>query len=189
MSNKTEATYHPNGNYTVTDWPESVAAWGRTSEIPPHNDVMESYQSPGTAPWAAPTPTKGLPPWAWVSIILGAIFLMCSAGVVSGIFEKSAPAPSRTVSILSTVTTTGTCQKNIIGRYSLVATVTATNLTNEAKTGQVWVNWPVTGAAPSRFAKTVTLQPGTAVEFPVNQPVSADDWFRTGECTYGFDAS
>jgi hypothetical protein len=196
---KREATFHP-GKASVS-WPETLAAHGyRAEEVPPPDDEIP-WHSPGRPPWDSQvhqdlgvqhgwlTPgekRKGMPAWAWVSIVLGGLFILCSGAVVLGLTDKSGPVPAITVPVGASVTTTGTCEKKIIGEYGLVATVTATNTSTKPQTGQVWVQWPVTGEAALKFSKSVTLAPGEAVEFPVNQEITAERWYRVGACSYGW---
>jgi hypothetical protein len=188
---KADAAYHPGSTLghplPVRTPMEALAAHG---QLPPDDppDRMH-YESPGPAPWATPAelghkPGK-LPTLGWVALILaGASLLFGSMAVMSLTSGDGAPAPAVRP---PTVTTTGTCEKRIVGAYGLVATITATNVTRENQVGQVWVQWPVTGDSPQRFVKPVTLTPGEAVEFPVNQDVPADRWYRTGMCTYGWE--
>lgn len=199
MSNdKLKATRYEPGTASVS-WPDALAAHGAEPVQPPPDDEIP-WVSPGRPPWDSqvhqdlavqhgwPTPgekRKGMPAWAWVSIVLGGLFILCSGAVVLGLTDKSGPVPAITT-ISTSVTTTGTCEKKIIGEYGLVATVTATNATTKPQTGQVWVQWPVTGEAALKFSKTVTLAPGEAVEFPVNQAIPAERWYRVGACSYGW---
>jgi len=84
------------------------------------------------------------------------------------------------------VTTSGTCDKRILGGYGLVATVRAHNGTGQNQSGTIWVRWPVTGETTQEFTKVVRLAPDETVEFPVNETIIASRWFQTGECTYGW---
>jgi hypothetical protein len=205
---KREATFHPGQapvyGHTPMDW---LANYGRP--VPPDPDPAvdrEHYQSPGPPPWDSrvhqdlavqhgwPTPgekRRGLPAWAWVSIVLGGLFILCSGAVALGLVGESGPVPAvhtpaEPGARTGAVTTTGTCEKRVIGQYGLVATVTATNTGKADVTGTVWVRWPVTGEAAQEFTKRVTLKPGQAVEFPVNQDIPAERWFRTGACSFGW---
>lgn len=198
--NKRDATFHP-GQAPVS-WPDHLAAWGEPPPPDPDPAVdRDAWVSPGEPPWASqvhqdlavqhgwPTPgekRRGLPAWAWVSIVLGGLFILCSGAVALGLTGESGPVPAVTIPAGPDVTTTGTCEKKVIGEYGLVATVTATNTTDKPQTGSVWVQWPVTGEAALKFSKPVTLEPGQAVEFPVNQAVPAERWFRVGACSYGW---
>lgn len=193
-SEKKDATFHP-GQASVS-WPEQVAAWGEPPPDDPDPAVDRlHYRSPGVPPWGSlhqdighpePRQRKGLPAWAWVSIVLGGLFIVCSGLAVVALTGESGPVPAVTIPAGPAVTTTGTCEKKLVGDYGLVATVTATNTTSKAQTGQVWVQWPVTGEAALKFTKPVTLAPGEAVEFPVNQAIPAERWFRVGACSYGW---
>jgi hypothetical protein len=186
---KRDATFHPG---STPDHPlpvrtpmEALAQHGQ----PPPDDPPDRmhYDSPGPAPWAtaAERGRRTLPTVGWVALIIAAASLVFgSMAVMSLTGNDVAPSPVvRTV----TVTTTGTCEKRLVGSYGLVATITATNGTRENQSGQVWVQWPVTGETVQRFVKPVTLTPGEAVEFPVNQDIPAERWYRTGMCTYGWE--
>lgn len=191
--------------YTPASDPwEALAAHGAPppSDPDPAVDRM-AYASPGPPPWDSqvhqdlavqhgwPSPAekrRGLPPWAVVSIVLGVVALLVAGGVVAGLTGESgrvpvipAPAPRP-----AEVPTSGTCEKRIVGQYGLVATVTATNTSGKAQTGTLWARWPVTGEAAQEFTKRATLQPGQRVELTVNQEVTADRWFRTGACSFGW---
>jgi hypothetical protein len=188
---KREATFHPGVapvyGHTPMDW---LANYGRP--VPPDPDPAvdrEHYAAPGPPPWAGqtePRQRRGLPAWAWVSIVLGGLFIVCSGAVALGLTSESGPVPAVTIPAGPDVTTTGTCEKKVVGEYGLVATVTATNTTDRPQVGSVWVQWPVTGEAALKFTKPVTIEPGRSVEFPVNQAVPAERWFRVGACSYGW---
>jgi hypothetical protein len=165
----------------------TLADWGRTGEIPPPDDRVPEY-SPGPAPWASPVARSPLPAWAWVCLTVGALSLIVAGSVAITFNGRSGPVPA--VPIIASVpgvSTTGTCEKRIIGSYGLIATVTATNGTDQVQTGTVWVRWPITGEVAKTFSKRVTLAPGEATEFPVNQEIPAADWYQTGACSYGWD--
>lgn len=135
-----------------------------------------------------PPRRSGLPAWAWVSLVLGSIALCVSGSILMQAVkpietEPVTPAPP------APVTVSGACEKRIIGSYGLVATVIVTNTTVNAQPGVVWVRWPVTGEVTQEYTKRLTLAPGAQVEFPVNEPVSADRWTRTGLCSYGWTPS
>jgi len=155
---------------------------------PPPVDSAEAYASPGRPPWAVQEPARrGLPAWAWVSMVLGGLALLVAGGMVAGLTGSSGPVPVvPAVSAPAAVNTSGTCEKRIVGEYGLVATVRATNASRTAQTGVLWVRWPITGEAAQEFTKRATLAPGQTVELPVNQEVKAERWFRTGACSYGW---
>lgn len=196
-NDKRDATFHP-GQAPVS-WPEALAAHGSLPEVPPPDDEIP-WASPGRPPWASqvhqdlavqhgwPTPgekRRGLPAWAWVSMILGVVALCVTGGVVTALVDESGPVPVvRTPA--SAVTTSGTCEKRIVGEYGLVATVTAVNGTDKDQAGSVWVQWPITGESAQRFVKPVTLAPGASVEHVVSQDIPAERWFRTGACSFGW---
>ena len=194
---KRDATFHP-GQAPVS-WPDHLAAHGALPEVPPPDDEIP-WVSPGRPPWDSqveqdlavqhgwPTPgekRRGLPPWAWVSMVLGVVLLVCGSSVALSLLDESGPVPAVRTGTAA-VTTSGTCEKKIIGEYGLVATVTAVNATDKAQTGTVWVRWPVTGEAAQEFPKRVTLAPGASVEHVVNQEVPAERWYRTGACSFGW---
>lgn len=201
MSNdKYDAAFHP-GSTPENPLPmrTPMEALARHGQPPPPDDPPDRmhYESPGPAPWASRVErdlavqhgwtgkTSKLSTLGWVAMILAAASLVFgSMAVMSLTGDDVAPAP---VVQPVTVTTTGTCEKKLVGEYGLVATITATNLTRENQSGQVWVQWPVTGESPQRFVKPVTLTPGEAVEFPVNQAIPAERWYRTGMCTHGWE--
>lgn len=182
-NDKRDATYHL-GQAPVS-WPEALAAHGSLPEVPPPDDQIP-WESPGRPPWAGePPPRRGLPAWAWVSIVLGGLLLVCGSGALVALLDESGPVPAvRTPA--SAVTTSGTCEKRIVGEYGLVATVTAVNATDKAQTGTVWVRWPITGETAQEFPRLVTLAPGASVEHVVNQDIPAERWFRTGACSFGW---
>lgn len=178
--NKRDATFHP-GQAPVT-WSDQVAAYGAPEPDPAVDRTH--YRSPGAPPWAR---RRGLPAWAWVSIVLGGLFLICGSSAAVALLDESGPTPAvSTVPSTSPVSVTGTCEKRIVGEYGLVATVRATNATDKPQTGAVWVRWPITGEAAQDFPKLVTLAPGESVEHVVNQEVKAERWLRMGTCSYGW---
>jgi hypothetical protein len=172
---KADATYHP-GPLPQRTPMEALAAHG---EMPPDPAVdRQFYASPGPAPWAE---KRRLSTLGWVAMIFAAGSLLFGSLAVISLTNGG------TTPLVQRVTTSGMCEKRIVGAYGLVATVTATNGTDSAQSGQVWVQWPVTGETAQRFVKPVTLSPGEAVEFPVNQDIPADQWFRTGLCAFGWE--
>jgi hypothetical protein len=180
---KRDATFHP-GVAPVT-WSDQVAAYGAPEPDPAVDRTH--YRSPGAPPWAR---RRGLPAWAWVSIVLGGLFLICGSSAAVALFDQTGPTPAvSSVPSSSPVAVNGTCEKRIVGEYGLVATVTAVNGSEKPQTGVVWVRWEITGEEPQEFVKRVTLAAGAAVVFPVNQEVKAERWFRTGSCSYGWRAS
>lgn len=188
--------------HTPMDW---LANYGAppTPEPDPAVD-REHYASPGPPPWdsqvhqdlavqhgwkAPGEKRRGLPAWAWVSIVLGGLLIVCGAATAVSFVGESGPVPAvSTVPSTSPVAVSGTCQKRIVGQYGLVATVRATNATDEPQKGVLWVRWEVTGETAQEFAKATTIAPGRAVELPVNQEVPAERWFRIGSCSYGWTA-
>jgi hypothetical protein len=143
-----------------------------------------AYRKPGRPPGEK----HRLPAWAWVSIVLGTVFLICGSSALVALLDETGPVPAVSTSPAA-VGVTGTCEKKLVGDYGLVATVRATNATDRPQTGVVWVRWPVTGEAAQEFTKRVTLAPGEGVDFPVSQEVPAERWYRAGACTFGWTAS
>lgn len=167
-----------------------LARWGRLpdpGEGPPV-DSEEAYASPGRPPWATRgSGPRGLPAWAVVSVVLGSVALLCGSTVAITLIDQRSPSPVVRPAAVP-VTTSGTCEKSIVGEYGLIATVTARNATREVQRGTVWVRWPVTGEVAQEFRRDLTLTPGEAVEFPVSETIPAARWFRTGVCSYGWTA-
>jgi hypothetical protein len=193
-NDKRDATFHPGQapvyGHTPLDWMA-----GHGAVVPPEPDPAvdrEHYASPGEPPpswprYDRPTGRRGLPAWAWVSIVLGGLFLICGSSAAVALWDESGPTPAvSTVPPTSPVSVTGTCEKRIVGEYGLVATVRATNATDKPQTGAVWVRWPITGEAAQEFPKLVTLAPGESVEHVVNEDVKAERWLRMGACSYGW---
>jgi hypothetical protein len=190
MSEKFEATFHPGGGPLPQREPfaamEALAEWGQPppDDVVPGIDTPEAYRSPGRPPWVPPmTRETGVSPWVWALAAVGTLLMSC--GIVGIIVAP----PSDTSPVrfpVQAVTTSGECKKRLIGSYALIATVTARNGTGEKQTGEVWVSWPVTGEAARTFSKTATLSPGESVEFPVSEPVNAETWYQTGQCTMGW---
>lgn len=191
---KTDAAFHPG---STPEYPlprrtpmEALAAHGQ----PPPDPVPDRmhYESPGPAPWATPA-EKALAVqhgWGWRMPTLGWVALILAAGsLLFGSIAIISLTGGGTTSVVQRVTTTGTCEKRIVGSYGLIATVTATNGTSKDQSGQIWVQWPVTGETAQRFVRPVTLVPGEAVEFPVNHDITAERWYRTGLCSFGWEPS
>lgn len=203
---KHDATYHPG---PASDPWEALAAHGVVPPPDPDPAVdRDHWASPGEPPWANqvhqdlavqhgwPSPgekRRGLPAWAWVSMVLGVVLVLCSGAVTLGLTGQSGPVPVAPVVPApapgpAEVTTSGTCEKKLVGQYGLVASVTATNASGKTQTGMVWARWPVTGEAAQEFTKPATLKPGESVELAVNQEVTAERWFRVGACSFGWTA-
>lgn len=194
--NGTWGTHGPNPLPKRTPM-EELAAWGEPPPTDPVPDRMH-YESPGPAPWATqaekdlavqhgwprPGEKARLSTLGWVALILAAGSLLLGSIAIISLTDGGT-----TPMVAQHVTTTGTCEKRIVGAYGLVATVTATNGTGTDQSGQIWVQWPVTGETAQRFVKPTTLAPGEAVEFPVNQDIPADRWLRTGVCTFGWEST
>jgi hypothetical protein len=189
--------------YTPASDPwEALAAHGEPPPPDPDPAVDRlAYRSPGVPPWGSlyqdighepPKERRGLPAWAWVSMVLGVVALLCTGAVTLGLTSESGPVPvvpPAPAPHPAEVTTSGTCEKKIVGQYGLVASVTATNVSGKTQTGFVWARWPVTGEAAQEFTKPATLQPGQRAELTVNQEVTAERWFRVGACSFGWTAA
>lgn len=175
VNDKDDATWHP---LPQRDPFATLADWGR--EVPPPDDP-DPYVSPGRAPWA---PKRGLSV-GWTLVLIGALVLCLAAVAGLLLIGPSGPVPTGNTPV-ARVTVTGTCEKKIIGAYGLIASVTATNGTDTSQVGSTWIRWEVTGQEPVVFTKPLTLAPNTVAEHHVNHPVKADQWFRTGECDYGW---
>lgn len=174
---KAEAAYHPLPRRTPM---EALASHG---QLPPDPSVDRmAYASPGPAPWAE----TGVPRALWIVLAVAAASLLVGSLAILALTDDSGRNPVERAPA-AMVTTTGKCEKRIIGEYGLVATVIATNGTGKEQRGQVWVQWPVTGETAQRFVKPVTLAPGQTTDFPVNQDIPAERWYRTGICTFGWD--
>ncbi len=163
--------------HTGSQWYDGVSAWG----APPPDDL------PPPAPVQPQTrPSRralGLAIAAAAAVLLG----LALAGTGAGRMPETTSPVAPGVSLFSKVTVNGVCTKNILGEYSLTATVTGENSTGTAQRGTLWVAWPVTGEATKRYGQTFTIAPGEVAEFPVNKPISAQTWLAAGTCTYGWD--
>lgn len=178
MSNdKLDATFHP-GTAPVT-WSDHVGNHGAAQPDPAVDRT--AYRKPGRPPWER----RRFPAWAWVSLILGGLLIVCGSSAAVALFDQSGPVPAVSTSPAA-VAVTGMCEKKLVGDYGLVATVRATNSTGQPQTGVIWVRWPITGEAAVEFTKRVTLAPGEGVDFPVSQEVPAERWYRAGACTFGW---
>lgn len=193
MDIKHEHPYNPNQPLPQRDPMRAMADWGMPPNPPvspgrPYEPSRVEQELAVQHGWSGKR--RGLPAWAWVSIVLGSI-LLCGGSLVSlALVGESGPVPGRSADPApAAVTTSGTCEKKIVGEYGLVATIIATNSTNEDQTGVLWVRWPITGEAAQEFTKRATIKPGQAVELVVNQKVVAERWFRIGECSYGWTPS
>lgn len=165
---------------------------------PPRREPVDrmTYESPGPPPWAAPAPgplnigRKRSTGFAVVATVLGSVLVLLACLGVFALGQEAGPVPAKSSAPPpAAVTTSGTCEKKVIGEYGLVATVSATNTTEKVQSGILWVRWPVTGEAAQEFTKRAVLAPGESVELTVNQEVPAERWFRIGECSHGWTRS
>ncbi|HEU4752337.1 MAG TPA: hypothetical protein VFU47_04440 [Armatimonadota bacterium] len=171
---------------------ETLAAHGAPPRQEPPVDRM-AYTSPGPPPWAAPAPPplnigrKRSTGFAIIAAVAGSVFVLLACLGTVALGMKTEPVPSRSIAPPpAAVTTSGTCEKKLIGEYGLIATVRATSATVKTQAGVLWVRWEVTGEAAQEFTKRATLEPGDSVELTVNEKVAAERWFRVGECSYGW---
>lgn len=192
MSNdKRDATFHP-GRAPV--WADQVAAHGAPPDRPPVDRM--TYESPGPPPWAAPAPPplnigrKRSTGFAVAVAVVGSVLVLLACLGIFALGQEAGPVPAKSEAPPpAAVTTSGTCEKKVIGEYGLVATVSATNTTERVQSGILWVRWPVTGEAAQEFIKRATLAPGQTVELTVNENVAAERWFRIGTCSHGWTQS
>lgn len=169
---------------------DALADHGAPPQRPPVDRM--TYQSPGPPPWAAPAPPplnigrKRSTGFAVVAAVVGSVLVLLACLGAFALAQEAGPVPAEATPSPVGITTSGTCEKKVIGEYGLVATVRATNTTRKAQEGILWVRWPITGEAAQEFTKRATLAPGESVELMVNEKVAAERWFRTGECSHGW---
>ena len=175
-------TVNPDGR---TDPWDMIKSWGDLTPEVRHTD--RAWVSPGPPP-NAPAPRRKfrLDGGLILGLVIGlAVFVLGLTGVMWSIEQSKnqpapAPAPDPVVEV------TGTCSKRIIGAYAMVASIRANNATSSTVTGLIWVSWPITGQEPFTFTKQVTLAPGTAEQFHVDEGIDGEPWFRLGQCEYGW---
>ena len=185
MDEKRDATFHP-GRAPVAGPLDALAGHGAPPDRPPVDRM--TYQSPGPPPWDNGRQRSSI--WAVVVACLGSVLVMLACAGGFALLQEDGPVPAKSSAPPpAAVTTSGTCEKKVIGEYGLVATVRATNTTEKVQSGILWVRWPVTGEAAQEFTKRATLAPGESVELTVNESVAAERWFRIGECSHGWTRS
>ena len=167
---------------------------------------------PGSGrPWqpAGPPPAerRGMPTWAIVLIVVGAVLvaLCCGITTVGAVLgnddpEQTGPtvaaedetepeteAPAMPPVSQPEVEVTGECKKKIIGNYGLLASITVDNPTDQEVSGTVWVSWDVLGDDPHVFSEEITVAPGESISFHVDEEIDSGRWFQVErDCQYGF---
>lgn len=174
INGKFEATFHPGGAPLPRRVPmESLVAW----EQPPDDRVPDGWiesqlhDEPDTARPRIPN---------WLLLVLVIAIVLVLVGAVNRIVTDA------DVPVRPPVTTTGVCEKDLVGQYRLVATVTARNDTTGPQSGTVWVRWPIVGEPTVELTRAFILTPGQSVEFPVSEQVTASRWFNAGTCSFGW---
>lgn len=162
-------------------------------------------------PWQAagppPAGRRGMPTWAIVLIVVGAVLvaLCCGITTVGAVLGDDGPektgstaaAEDRTEPETETpamppvsqpeVEVTGECKKKIIGNYGLLASITVDNPTDQEVSGTVWVSWDVLGDDPHVFSEEITVAPGESISFHVDEEIDSGRWFQVErDCQYGF---
>lgn len=165
-----------------------IKSWGDTPEAGrgPYGrpELGRAWTPPGPPPGAR-KPKLRINGSLVLGLAIGFLVFMLGLGGVMYSVEQSRklpPAPEPAVTI------TGTCEKRIVGAYSLAATLMARNDTDATHSGQAWVRWTQTGKEPIVYTQQLTLAPGTAEVFYVNEPVDGATWFRLNPCEYGWRA-
>lgn len=168
--------------------------WEDTGLIPgwPH-DAAQPGGGGAERPWVAPGPpprqrngqrTSGLVIWIAVALGLLAVGLCTVLTLLTDDTE-----PDIGPKVVPVVEATGECRANIVGRYSVLATVTVHNATPVEQAGTVWARWPVTGADPLVYAEDWVLAPGQTKTLNVDKPVDTERWYRLKACDYGWSST
>jgi hypothetical protein len=148
-------------------------------------------------PWVSPGPPpgqrnsqrpSGLLIWIGVALILLAAGALCAIGIATSDTTEPELGPEGPV-VAARVEATGECRTNIVGRYSVLATVTVHNATSTEQRGTVWARWPITGAEPLVYAEEWTLKPGETKTLHVDKPVDAERWYRLKACDHGWSST
>ncbi len=143
------------------------------------------WESPGPPPWERNSQRpSGLVVWIVVALALLVLGVIVAGVLVSGEDAKPVPEP-----VMAQVEVTGECRANIVGRYSVLATVTVHNATSTEQRGTVYARWPVTGAEPLVFAEQWTLAPGQTRSLHVDEPVRTERWYRLEACDRGWSVT
>jgi hypothetical protein len=146
--------------------------------------VGEQTSEPPGPPPSVRRPAAGLLVWIGAALCLLSVGLCTVLILVTGDETKQRGPIVRT-----TVEATGQCRTNIVGRYSVLATVTVHNATSTEQRGTVYARWPVTGSEPLVFAQEWTLAPGQTKSFHVDEAVDAERWYRLEACDHGWSAT
>jgi hypothetical protein len=125
----------------------------------------------------------------WIAVALGLLGVgLCTIGVLSAPANEPELGPAGPA-VVPQVEASGECQANIVGRYSVLATVTVHNATDIEQRGTVYARWPVTGAEPLVYAEDWVLAPGQIRTMYVDEPVDTERWYRLKACDHGWSAT
>lgn len=150
-------------------------------------------------PWVSPGPPPGhrrsdqkpsrLVLWLAIAMVVALAIVACVVGnLLAAAAPESELGPEGPV-VQAQVEASGECRTNIVGRYSVLATVTVHNATSTEQRGTVWARWPVTGAEPLVFAEQWTLAPDQTKTLNVDKPVDAERWYRLKACDHGWSST
>lgn len=164
--------------------------WEDTGVVPvwPHDSEPASRDRPWVSPGPPPGQRNsqrpsGLVVWIAVALALLAVGLVTVLVLATDEATKPPAAPGPEVEA------SGECRANIVGRYSVLATVTVHNATSTEQRGTAWARWPVTGAEPLVYAQEWTLAPGETKSLHVDEPVDTERWYRLKACDHGWSAT
>lgn len=173
---------------------ETLANWDTRTPDPPPDDRPGASERPwtpaGRPSWIEPERT-GPPLWAILSLVLGVVLLVCcgiTACIVVSVPDDARAPAAASSSPMPAVQVTGTCHSDVVGSYSLVASITVHNASSSIRRGSVWVNWPVTGQPSRTYSQSLALEPGQVREFQVNEPIDEPSWMALGQCDYGWSS-
>ena len=180
-----------------TDPWEDTGLYPQVTRVPnypsdPSQPKPEGLRFEQERPWIAPGPPprqrnsqrpSGLVVWIGVALGLLAVGLCTVLTLVTD--DTAEPGPV----VQAQVEATGECRTNIVGRYSVLATVTVHNATSAEQRGTVYARWPVTGAEPLVYAEQWTLAPGQTRTLNVDKPVEAERWYRLKACDHGWSST
>lgn len=173
-------------------YPQVLRAPGYPSD--PNQPKPEGLRFEQERPWIAPGPPpgmrndqrpSGLVVWIAVALALLAVGLVTALVLAT----DDATEPARGPVVVAKVEASGECRANLVGRYSVLATVTVHNATSTEQRGTAWARWPVTGAEPLVFAEEWTLAPGQTRTLNVDKPVDTERWYRLKACDHGWSST
>ena len=165
----------------IPGWPYDAAQPGGGAERP--------WVSPGPPPRQRNSQRPSGLLVVWIAVALGLLAVgLSTLGILARNSTEPELGPEGPV-VPAVVEATGECQTNIVGRYSVLATVTVHNATAVEQAGTVWARWPVTGADPLVYAEQWTLAPGQTKTLNVDKPVDAERWYRLKACDYGWSST